>query len=128
MGSWIRLVGRHWLAWRLRRKFYSAALFALLVLAAVFTFFAWRGITAALEAREAFQRIRGELSGASPADLLQGDRYQSLLAQLNAAERSAELAGSRLRFLRRFTWLPGVGGRACGKAGRRGAGESTPSA
>lgn len=71
----------------------------------------WSGVSAALDARQAYRDLQAELSHLTPIDLVQVNVYQSLEGDFKEAEESSARARSRLAFLRAFQWLPVVGGR-----------------
>ena len=98
--------------WRRASLLKRGLLAATLALAAIITLglLTWSGISAALDARQAYRELEAEMSHLTPVDLIQASVYQSLEGRfLEAEERSAK-ARSRLGFLKAFTWVPGLGG------------------
>ena len=71
---------------------------------------AWSGISAALDAREAYRELQAELAHLTPVDLVQVNVYNSLEGRFKEAEEASEKALSRLAFLKAFQWVPVVGG------------------
>ena len=95
---------------RLRRYLLAAAV----VLAGIvisFGVLTWSGVSAALDARQAYRELEAELSHLTPVDLIQVNVYHSLEEKFQNAEEASARAQSRLGFLRAFQWLPVVGGR-----------------
>ena len=76
-----------------------------------FTAFVWSGVSAALDARRAYQDLQAELSHFTPVDLIEVSVYQSLEGRFQEAEDASARARSRLGFLRAFRWVPFAGGR-----------------
>ena len=71
--------------------------------------FTWTGVSAALDARQAYRELQVELSHLTPVDLVQVNVYQSLEGRFQEAEESSAQARSRLGFLRIFGWVPVLG-------------------
>ena len=109
-----RNLPRSSVAWWRRTSLLKRGLLASsLFLAATLTLglLTWSGISAALDARQAYKELEAEMSHLTPVDLIQASVYHSLEGRfLEAEERSAK-ARSRLGFLKAFTWVPGIGGR-----------------
>ena len=104
IADWWRGLGRRW----------RYSLVAGLLLAAMgipFAFFTWSGVSDALEARQAYRDLQGELSHMTPVDLIQVEVYQSLEGRFQRAEEASARARSRLAFLKVFSWVPVLGGR-----------------
>ena len=70
----------------------------------------WTGVQAALDARQAYRELEGELAHFTPVDLLQVNIYDSLEDRFREAEEALARARSRLAFLGAFQWVPVVGG------------------
>ena len=73
--------------------------------------FTWSGVSAALDAREAYQHLQAELSQLTPVDLIQVNVFQTLEESFQDAEESSARARSRLGFLKAFQWVPVLGKR-----------------
>ena len=80
-----------------------------LVAAILLGFFMWTGISAALDARQAYRELQAEMSHLTPVDLIQASVYQSLEGRFREAEKRSATARSSLGFLKAFTWVPGIG-------------------
>ena len=70
----------------------------------------WSGVSAALDARQAYRELQSELSHFTPVDLVQVTVYQSLEVKFREAEESSDRARSRLAYLKAFQWVPLLGG------------------
>ena len=100
-GWWRRLT------WLRRASVLGGTVLAvLIVLLGAFT---WTGVSAALDARQAYRELQVELSHLTPVDLVQVNVYQSLEGRFQEAEESSAQARSRLGFLRIFGWVPVLG-------------------
>ena len=71
----------------------------------------WGGISAALDARQAYRQLQVEMSHLTPVDLVQVNVYHSLEGRFQEAEEASAKARSRLAFLRAFQWVPVMGSR-----------------
>ena len=102
MGSWWGRLSR------LRRYTLVSVILAVAVLISLGGLL-WSGISAALDARQAYRDLEVELSNLAPVDLIRADTYQSLEARFSKAEGSSQRARSRLAFLKALTRVPVVG-------------------
>ena len=108
--SWRRL--RDW--WRGLGRLLRYALVTSIVLIGAgvpLGVFTWSGVSAALDARQAYQDLQKEMSFLTPVELVQVNVYHSLEGRFREAEESSQLARSRLGFLRAFQWVPVLGKR-----------------
>ena len=102
--SWWRGLGRS-------RRYALVAASFVAVLGIPLGVFIWSGVSAALEARDAYRELQAEMSHMTPVDLVQVNVYHSLEGKFEEAEQAVSRARSRLGFLRALQWVPVLGGR-----------------
>ena len=101
---------RWWVSLSRRKRITSLVGVGLVGLVIAFGTLTWTGVQAALDARQAYRELEGELAHFTPVDLLQVNGYNSLEDRFREAEQASARARSRLAFLGAFQWVPVVGG------------------